>query len=96
MVDHGIKPCYIFDGKPPELKGGVVSPPPLGQTAPAPPLCLATLRHCDTATFARRDTELNPNSSLRGSREEKKPKREKQKLKKLVSHLLFTLDLSDE
>jgi hypothetical protein len=25
MVDHGIKPCYIFDGKPPELKGGVVS-----------------------------------------------------------------------
>jgi len=24
MVDHGIKPCYIFDGKPPELKGGVV------------------------------------------------------------------------
>lgn len=42
MVDHGIKPCYIFDGKPPDLKGGVVSPilsfthmssPP----APAPP-----------------------------------------------------------
>lgn len=25
MVDHGIKPCYIFDGKPPELKGSVVS-----------------------------------------------------------------------
>lgn len=24
MVDHGIKPCYIFDGKPPELKGSVV------------------------------------------------------------------------
>lgn len=24
MVDHGIKPCYIFDGKPPELKGNVV------------------------------------------------------------------------
>jgi flap endonuclease-1 len=28
MVDHGIKPCYIFDGKPPELKGGVVSAAP--------------------------------------------------------------------
>jgi hypothetical protein len=27
MVDHGIKPCYIFDGKPPELKGGVVCSP---------------------------------------------------------------------
>jgi flap endonuclease-1 len=27
MVDNGIKPCYIFDGKPPELKGGVVSRP---------------------------------------------------------------------
>ncbi|KAI9635428.1 putative flap endonuclease 1 [Dioszegia hungarica] len=25
MVDHGIKPCYIFDGKPPELKGGVLA-----------------------------------------------------------------------
>lgn len=25
MVDHGIKPCYIFDGKPPELKGSVVN-----------------------------------------------------------------------
>lgn len=25
MVDHGIKPCYVFDGKPPELKSGVVS-----------------------------------------------------------------------
>ncbi len=24
MVEQGIKPCYIFDGKPPELKGGVV------------------------------------------------------------------------
>lgn len=28
MVDHGIKPAYVFDGKPPELKGGVVSPFP--------------------------------------------------------------------
>ncbi|EIW68761.1 hypothetical protein TREMEDRAFT_69192 [Tremella mesenterica DSM 1558] len=25
MVDQGIKPCYIFDGKPPELKGGVLA-----------------------------------------------------------------------
>ncbi|WVN86547.1 flap endonuclease 1 [Cryptococcus depauperatus CBS 7841] len=25
MVDHGIKPCYIFDGKPPELKGNVLA-----------------------------------------------------------------------
>ncbi|ADV21698.1 flap endonuclease 1 [Cryptococcus gattii E566] len=25
MVDHGIKPCYIFDGKPPELKGSVLA-----------------------------------------------------------------------
>lgn len=25
MVDYGIKPMYVFDGKPPELKGGVVS-----------------------------------------------------------------------
>ncbi|TXT08381.1 uncharacterized protein COLE_05305 [Cutaneotrichosporon oleaginosum] len=24
MVDHGIKPCYVFDGKPPELKSGVL------------------------------------------------------------------------
>ena len=22
MVDSGIKPCYVFDGKPPEMKGG--------------------------------------------------------------------------
>ncbi|ODN96393.1 flap endonuclease 1 [Cryptococcus wingfieldii CBS 7118] len=25
MVDHGIKPCYIFDGKPPDLKGSVLA-----------------------------------------------------------------------
>ncbi|WWC67731.1 flap endonuclease 1 [Kwoniella pini CBS 10737] len=25
MVDHGIKPCYIFDGRPPELKGNVLA-----------------------------------------------------------------------
>jgi flap endonuclease-1 len=25
MVENGIKPCYVFDGKPPELKSGVVS-----------------------------------------------------------------------
>ncbi|KAJ9112267.1 Elongation of fatty acids protein 2 [Naganishia cerealis] len=25
MVDHGIKPAYVFDGKPPELKGGVLA-----------------------------------------------------------------------
>lgn len=26
MVEHGIKPCYVFDGKPPDMKKGVVSP----------------------------------------------------------------------
>ena len=31
MVDHGIKPMYVFDGKPPELKGGVVSHGPYRQ-----------------------------------------------------------------
>jgi hypothetical protein len=25
IVENGIKPAYIFDGKPPELKSGVVS-----------------------------------------------------------------------
>jgi len=25
MVDNGLKPMYVFDGKPPDLKGGVVS-----------------------------------------------------------------------
>jgi hypothetical protein len=25
MVEHGIKPCYVFDGKPPDMKKGVVS-----------------------------------------------------------------------
>ena len=24
MVENGIKPAYVFDGKPPELKSGVV------------------------------------------------------------------------
>ena len=27
MVENGIKPAYVFDGKPPELKAGVVSLP---------------------------------------------------------------------
>jgi flap endonuclease-1 len=22
MVEHGIKPCYVFDGKPPDMKSG--------------------------------------------------------------------------
>ncbi len=25
MIDNGIKPVYVFDGKPPEMKGGEVS-----------------------------------------------------------------------
>lgn len=25
IVENGIKPAYVFDGKPPELKSGVVS-----------------------------------------------------------------------
>ncbi|KAL7414298.1 PIN domain-like protein [Mrakia frigida] len=25
MVDHGIKPCYVFDGKPPDMKKGVLN-----------------------------------------------------------------------
>ena len=25
IVENGIKPAYVFDGKPPELKAGVVS-----------------------------------------------------------------------
>jgi flap endonuclease-1 len=25
MIENGIKPAYVFDGKPPELKSGVVS-----------------------------------------------------------------------
>jgi flap endonuclease-1 len=25
MVENGIKPCYVFDGKPPKLKSGEVS-----------------------------------------------------------------------
>lgn len=27
MVENGIKPAYVFDGKPPELKAGVVRSP---------------------------------------------------------------------
>lgn len=27
MVENGIKPMYVFDGKPPELKAGVVRGP---------------------------------------------------------------------
>ena len=27
MVENGIKPAYVFDGKPPDLKAGVVSTP---------------------------------------------------------------------
>jgi hypothetical protein len=29
MVENGIKPIYVFDGKPPQLKSGVVSMPRL-------------------------------------------------------------------
>jgi hypothetical protein len=28
IIENGIKPAYVFDGKPPELKAGVVRPPP--------------------------------------------------------------------
>ena len=28
IVENGIKPAYVFDGKPPEMKKGVVSPCP--------------------------------------------------------------------
>ena len=39
MVDHGIKPAYVFDGKPPELKGGVVSLPYVTYTEVAKLIC---------------------------------------------------------
>ena len=32
MVENGIKPAYVFDGKPPELKSGVVGVPTLSVT----------------------------------------------------------------
>lgn len=22
MIDNGVKPCYVFDGKPPDMKSG--------------------------------------------------------------------------
>ena len=25
LVDNGIKPCYVFDGKPPDMKSGEVT-----------------------------------------------------------------------
>lgn len=28
IVENGIKPAYVFDGKPPDLKSGVVRPCP--------------------------------------------------------------------
>lgn len=28
MVENDLKPCYVFDGKPPQLKSNVVRPPP--------------------------------------------------------------------
>lgn len=33
IVENGIKPAYVFDGKPPELKKGVVSSRPLQYTS---------------------------------------------------------------
>jgi len=35
MVENGIKPAYVFDGKPPELKSGVVCIATIG--TPRPP-----------------------------------------------------------
>ena len=34
MVENGIKPAYVFDGKPPELKSGVVRVVTLVDTTP--------------------------------------------------------------
>lgn len=41
MVENGIKPAYVFDGKPPELKSGVVSPQRIPPVATLLILCTA-------------------------------------------------------
>jgi hypothetical protein len=38
MMENGIKPVYVFDGKPPLLKGGEVKPLTLACIPPSPPL----------------------------------------------------------
>ena len=47
MVDNGIKPAYVFDGKPPSLKSGVVRSSP-------PCICLEMLMVVDDVQLAKR------------------------------------------
>lgn len=74
MVENGIKPAYVFDGKPPELKSGVVS---------ARDLRFLVCRH---AANDRTCTILL--SSLNGSREGKRRQNKAKRPRKLVSSYL--------
>lgn len=69
MVDHGIKPCYVFDGKPPELKGGVVS--------------FTTYSRIKSGSHISGNSLLN--SSQNDSRSEKRQRRGRKKLERQVS-----------
>ncbi len=66
MVDHGIKPAYVFDGKPPELKGGVVRRP---ESTPGD-----SARRADAAALSWR------NGSQRGTQRARRKKRPRRRV----------------
>lgn len=64
MVENGIKPAYIFDGKPPELKSGVV--------------CTTTITHTShSLTFLRNSSYPSVSNE---EKKQKKRERKRKKL----------------
>ena len=53
MLDNGIKPVYVFDGKPPEMKGGELNKRAEKREEASKQLALAT----DAGMFLHRNKE---------------------------------------
>lgn len=57
MVEHGIKPAYVFDGKPPDLKSGVVRYLLVTDYCKDPIFCLQLSKRFEGRQKAKEDGE---------------------------------------
>lgn len=73
MVENDLKPCYVFDGKPPALKSNVVraalrsfaAPSSTSELTRFPPVCLCSSRNVLLAGKTRRRARKKPRRLVR-------------------------------
>ena len=88
MVENDLKPCYVFDGKPPQLKSNVVSGklpsvPSRGPTHPPDP-------NLTDSAHQNLPSRVWSGSSRSGSQDASRPRRERRRLRRLARPRTWT------